>query len=92
VEVCSGPAAKTVTFPNNTAMGQLLTGLFITWPQATSGNLTQIKIGGTTLTSAGKLPATPRSAYARLFTEDINVGVFYAAQGGQISSAVGGWR
>ncbi len=53
----SGPAAKTVTvtFQNNTGTGQLLTGLSITWPQATNGNLQQIKMGGTTIynTSTG---------------------------------------
>ena len=47
----SGGAAKTVTvtFQNNTGVGQVLTGLSMTWPQATNGNLTQITMGGTTI-------------------------------------------
>ena len=45
----------TVTFRNDTAVGQVLTGLAITWPQATNGNLQSIKMGGTTIynTSTG---------------------------------------
>ena len=45
----------TVTFQNNTAVGQVLTGLSMTWPQATNGNLTKITMGGTTIynTSTG---------------------------------------
>ena len=39
----------TVTFQNDTAMAQVLTGLSITWPQATNGNLRQIKMGATTI-------------------------------------------
>ncbi len=48
-----GMAAKriTVTFQNNTAVAQVLTGLDMTWPQATNGNLTQIAMGGTTIYS-----------------------------------------
>ena len=38
-----------VTFRNNTATGQVLTGLSITWPQATNHNLQSIKMGGTTI-------------------------------------------
>ena len=30
-------------------MGQVLTALSITWPQATNGNLNQIKMGGTVI-------------------------------------------
>ena len=52
-----GGSAKvvTVTFRNDTAVGQVLTGLAITWPQATNGNLQSIKMGGTTIynTSTG---------------------------------------
>ena len=48
-----------ITFQNNTASGQLLTALSITWPQATNGNLNQIKMGGTviynTATGGGSL-------------------------------------
>jgi hypothetical protein len=42
-------AAKvvTVTFQNNTANPQVLTGLTMTWHQATNGALGNIKIGGT---------------------------------------------
>jgi hypothetical protein len=49
----SGGAAKTVviTFQNDTAVGQVLTGLSMTWPQATNGNLKTIKMGGTTIYS-----------------------------------------
>ena len=45
----------TITFKNNTNSGQVLTGLSITWPQATNGNLNNIKLGGTTIynTSTG---------------------------------------
>jgi len=50
-------SAKTVviTFKNNTTMGQVLTGLAMTWPQATNGNLNNIKLGGATIynTSTG---------------------------------------
>jgi hypothetical protein len=44
-----------VTFQNNTATGQLLTGLSMTWPQATNHNLTKITMGATTIynTSTG---------------------------------------
>jgi xanthine dehydrogenase iron-sulfur cluster and FAD-binding subunit A len=44
-----------ITFQNNTTMGQELTALSITWPQATNGNLQSIKMGGTTIynTSTG---------------------------------------
>jgi hypothetical protein len=47
----SGGAAKTVTitFQNNTAVAQVLTGLDMTWPQATNGNLKSITMGGTTI-------------------------------------------
>jgi hypothetical protein len=45
----------TITFQNNGAVGQVLTGLAITWPQATNGNLTKITMGGPTIynTSTG---------------------------------------
>jgi hypothetical protein len=39
----------TVTFQNQTTSGEVLTGLSITWPQATNGNLQSIKMGGTTI-------------------------------------------
>jgi hypothetical protein len=52
-----GMAAKTVTvtFRNNTAVAQVLTGLAMTWPQATNGNLKSITMGATTIfnTSTG---------------------------------------
>jgi hypothetical protein len=38
-----------ITFQNNTAVGQVLTGLDMTWPQATNGNLTKIAMGATTI-------------------------------------------
>jgi xanthine dehydrogenase iron-sulfur cluster and FAD-binding subunit A len=40
---------------NDTSSSQVLTGLSITWPQATNGNLTKITLGGTTIynTSTG---------------------------------------
>jgi xanthine dehydrogenase iron-sulfur cluster and FAD-binding subunit A len=38
-----------ITFQNNTASGQLLDSLAITWPQATNGNLNSIKMGGTVI-------------------------------------------
>jgi hypothetical protein len=38
-----------VTFQNNTAVGQVLTGLSMTWPQVTNGNLQSITMGGTTI-------------------------------------------
>ena len=44
-----------VSFFNGTGVSQLLTGLSITWPQATNGNLTKITENGTTIynTSTG---------------------------------------
>jgi hypothetical protein len=44
-----------VTFENNTGVSQVLTGLSMTWPQATNGNLQGIKMGATTIynTSTG---------------------------------------
>ena len=44
-------SAKTVvvTFQNDTAVSQVLTGLSMSWPQATNGNLTKITMGGTTI-------------------------------------------
>ncbi len=46
-----GMATKTVviTFQNNTAASQVLTGLSMTWPQATNGNLKSITMGSTTI-------------------------------------------
>ena len=53
----------TVTFRNDTTVGQVLTGLSITWPQATNGNLTKIQMGGTTIyntsTGGGTLTIPP---------------------------------
>jgi hypothetical protein len=50
-------SSKTVVIAlqNNTASGQVLTGLAITWPQAANGNLNSIKFGATTIynTSTG---------------------------------------
>jgi hypothetical protein len=45
----------TITFQNNTAVAQVLTGLDMTWPQATNGNLAKVVMGGTTIynTSTG---------------------------------------
>jgi hypothetical protein len=40
-----------VSFQNNTATGQELTGLSITWPQMPNGNLTKIQMGNTTIYS-----------------------------------------
>jgi len=44
-------SSKTVviTFRNDTGVSQVLTGLSMTWPQATNGNLQSIKMGGTTI-------------------------------------------
>ena len=52
-----------ITFQNNTAVAQVLTPpLDMTWPQATNGNLQNIKMGGTTIyntsTGGGTLHAT----------------------------------
>jgi len=48
-----GPSSATktvvITFQNNTAVSQVLTGLSMTWPQATNGVLKTIKMGGTTI-------------------------------------------
>ena len=53
----------TITFKNNTTVAQVLTGLSITWPQATNGNLTSIKFNGTTIyntpTGGGSLTIPP---------------------------------
>jgi hypothetical protein len=49
-------AAKvvTVTFQNNTASSQVLSGLTMTWPTSpTNGNLNNIKIGGTAIYNPG---------------------------------------
>jgi hypothetical protein len=45
----------TITFQNNAAVDQVLTGLAMTWPQATNGNLTKITMGAITIynTSTG---------------------------------------
>jgi hypothetical protein len=52
----------TITFQNNTAVDQVLTGLAMTWPQATNGNLTKITMGATTVyntsTGGGTLSTT----------------------------------
>jgi hypothetical protein len=62
----SGGAAKTVTvtFQNNTAVGQELTTLSITWPQMPNGNLKSIKMGGTTIfnTSTANPPGLTNAA------------------------------
>jgi hypothetical protein len=48
-----GPSGATktvvITFQNNTGVSQVLTGLSMTWPQGTNGNLKTIKMGGTTV-------------------------------------------
>jgi hypothetical protein len=64
----SGGAAKTVTvtFQNDTAMGQVLTGLSMSWPQATNGNLLSIKMGATTIYSTST--ASPLSTSSLLGT------------------------
>jgi hypothetical protein len=53
----------TITFKNNSTVAQVLTGLSITWPQATNGNLTSIKFNGTTIyntpTGGGSLTIPP---------------------------------
>jgi hypothetical protein len=50
-----GPSGATktivITFQNNTAVSQVLTGLSMSWPQATNGKLQSIKMGGTTIFS-----------------------------------------
>src|SRR4029077_2391495 len=38
-----------ITLQNNTTMGQVITGLSITWPQGTNGNLNNIKFAATTI-------------------------------------------
>jgi hypothetical protein len=52
-----------VKFQNDTAVSQVLTGLSITWPQGTNGNLKTIKMGGTTIfntsTGGGTLTIPP---------------------------------
>ena len=61
----SGGAGKTVTvtFQNDTSSSQVLTGLSITWPQATNGNLKSITMGNTTIfntsTGGGSLTIPP---------------------------------
>jgi hypothetical protein len=44
-------SAKTVviTFQNSTASAQVLSSLYITWPQATNGNLQSVKMGANTI-------------------------------------------
>jgi len=44
-----------ITIKNNTTTNQVLTGLNITWPQGTNGNLVTVKFDGTTIynTSTG---------------------------------------
>jgi len=50
-----GPSGATktivITLQNDTGVGQVLTGLSMTWPQATNGVLKSIKMGGTTIYS-----------------------------------------
>jgi hypothetical protein len=50
-----GNKTVTVQFFNDTGVSQVLTGLSITWPQATNGNLSSITFNGTTIfnTSTG---------------------------------------
>jgi hypothetical protein len=45
----SGTKTVVITFQNNTAASQVLTGLSMTWPQATNHNLTKITMGATTI-------------------------------------------
>jgi hypothetical protein len=53
----------TVKVFNNTGASQTLTGLSITWPQGTNGNLTKITFNGTTIyntsTPGGSLTIPP---------------------------------
>jgi hypothetical protein len=44
-------SAKTVviTFQNSTSSAQVLSSLYITWPQATNGNLQSVKMGANTI-------------------------------------------
>jgi hypothetical protein len=44
-------SAKTVviTFNNTTASAQVLSSLYLTWPQATNGNLQSVKMGANTI-------------------------------------------
>jgi len=55
-------SAKTVviTFMNGTASSQVLSSLYITWPQATNGKLQSVKMGANTIfnTSTGGGNAT----------------------------------
>lgn len=65
-----------ITFQNNTTTGQVLTGLSITWPQATDGNLKQIKMGGTLIynTSTGGGSLTTSSLLGTTAQRTINAG------------------
>jgi hypothetical protein len=45
----SAPKTVVITFQNDTAVAQSLTGLSMTWPQVTNGNLKSITMGGTTI-------------------------------------------
>jgi hypothetical protein len=73
-----GTQAKTVTvtFQNQTAIGQVLTALTINWPQATNGNLTKITMGGTTIynTSTGGGSLTTSSLLGTTAQRTIAVG------------------
>ena len=52
-----------ITIQNDTSTAQVLTGVSITWPQATNGNLNSIKYNGTTIyntsTGGGSLTIPP---------------------------------
>ena len=65
-----------ITFQNNTTMGQELTALSITWPQATNGNLNFIKMGGTTIysTPTGGGSLTTSSLLGSTFQRTIAAG------------------
>jgi hypothetical protein len=56
-----------VSFFNNTGAPQRLTGLSMSWPQPTNGNLTKITMGGTTIYSTPT--ASPLSASSLLGTD-----------------------
>src|SRR5205814_1465640 len=56
-----------VTFQNDTAVGQKLTELHMTWPQATNGNLSSVKMGATTIYSTST--ASPLNTSSLLGTD-----------------------
>jgi hypothetical protein len=66
----------TIRLENNTLVGQELTGLAITWPQATNGNLVSIKLEATVIynTSTGGGSLTTSSLLGTTVQRTIGVG------------------